>query len=101
MVSSFPAVWPAPALVSEAAEPLWVVAAPGAAWLPVRAMAWLVRPMAPAVRAAAQAGKAPPMESAALASASAWTGPQMGSAARGSESCLAATGLPKALAVTA
>jgi hypothetical protein len=116
VVSSFPAVWPAPALVSEAAEPVWEAAAPGEQ-RPVGVMAWLVRPTAPAVRAAAQAGKAPPQESAArvlasawvvqqtgsaaLASASAGTGPPLESAARESESWWAAMGLPKAWAVTA
>lgn len=111
-VSSFPAVWPEPALVSEAAAPVWAAAAPGEAQRPVGVMAWMVRPTAPAARAAAQAGKAPPMESAArvlvsagmarqtgsaaLASASAWTGPPMESAARESESWWAAQAPPTA-----
>ena len=46
VVSSFPV----PALVSEAAAPVWVAAAPGEP-RPVGVMAWMVRPTAPAALA--------------------------------------------------
>jgi hypothetical protein len=49
-VSSFPAVWPEPVLVSAAAAPAWVAAAPGEPQ-PVGVMAWMVRPTARAARA--------------------------------------------------
>jgi hypothetical protein len=50
VVSSFPAVWPEPSLVSEAAAPAWAAAAPGEQ-RPVGVMAWMVRPTARAALA--------------------------------------------------